>query len=789
MFNHILIPEPTDSGVGILSAAFGAAMSAPNPSAAIQTLLETLGKTFRAKRAYVYQLPPGGTEFLCMSEWCAPGVDPMSEVTHGLTMAMASRWFGDGNIRSLIAIRNLDEFAEFNPQYAALFAPRAMRTQVLGKLMRGNHPLGTLGFDDPDEDTFDSLCSLMYPICAFATSTLNTLNLLGRFRSIGMLDPLTRTGTRLGFYQKAEHLPQHVPVGMAYLDVVGLQAINDIRGHTAGDETLLAVRQILSTEFQDDQLFRMGGDEFLVLAIGMSEEAFREALTRIRKRLDDLSTYIAMGVGWRPSLGEEYDALVRHAWLECNNAKREWERRGGKRLDLQSEETLANPSNRSTFVTQIECQLDHRCYKGEEFYRRANIWINHAQASSVCMVALDINYFKLYNDIFGWTAGDALLEKYASAVVQFANAHHGVPGYLGGDNFALVFPLNSDTTNEQVADVLKRDLGKYDAAEGFSPSLGAAITDDLGMGITVLYDRALVALQKIKGSYTEHIAFYDKHRYERDRENQVLIMRAQEGIAREEFTFFLQPKIDIITNKVVSAEALVRWHRNGELVPPFKFIGLMEQSGYIFALDKYVWDKVCAWQRSLIDRGIHPIPISVNVSRVDFYFVDLAEHFKKLIRKYDLSAELIQIEVTESTYSRDIEHVNSIVHSLQENGFSVFMDDFGSGYSSLNMLRSVSVNAIKMDKGFIDHANIQNGSDAIISNVIAMAHEMRLPVISEGVETKDQRDSLRRMGCDYVQGYFYYKPMPMDAFEEILLHNDQIELSHSDDIIIGHRHV
>ena len=787
MFDHIVIPESTDSGVSILSDAFDIAMSAPNPTAAIQALLEMLGRTFRAKRAYVYQLPPGGTEFLCMSEWCAPGVDPMSDITHGLTIGMASRWFGDGNIRSLLAIRNVDEIAKISPQYAAHFGPRAMRTQILGKLMRGDHPLGTLGFDDPGEETFDLLCSLMYPICAFATSTLNTLNLLGRFRSIGVLDPLTRTGTRLGFYQKAEHLPQHVPVGMAYFDVVGLQAINDIRGHNAGDETLLAVRNALSTEFQDDQLFRMGGDEFLVLAVGISEEAFREALARIRARLDDLSTFIAMGVGWRPYLNGEYDALVRHAWLECTNAKREWERRGGKRLDLMSDEALAKSADEDSYSAQIDTQLDHRCYRGEEFYRRANIWINHVQTANVCMVALDINYFKLYNDIFGWSAGDALLEKYGSTVVQFASAHHGVAGYLGGDNFALVFPLRDGTTREQVADVLSNELEKYDSAVGFSPSLGAAITDDLTMGITVLYDRALVALQEIKGSYTEHIAFYDKNRYERNRENQVLLMRAQEGIAREEFTFFLQPKVDITTNKVVAAEALVRWIRDGELIPPFRFVDPMEQSGYIFALDKFVWEKVCAWQRSLIDRNIRPVPVSVNVSRVDFYFVDLAEHFGNLIRKYKLSPDLIQIEVTESTYSKDIKHVNSIVHALQQSGFTVFMDDFGSGYSSLNMLRSVSVDAIKIDKGFIDHADIQNGSDAIISNIIAMAHEMSLPVISEGVETEVQRDSLRRMGCDYVQGYYYYKPMPIDAFEEMLLGNDQIELSHSDDMIIGHR--
>ena len=241
-------------------------MSAKNPVEAIRAFMTSLGQAYHAKRSYIYQLPPEGSEFLCTCEWCAPGIEPMTDVTHNLTMAMAARWFHDGNVRSILAIRDVKEVARVSPQYAALFGPRAMQTQILGKLMRGPHPLGTLGFDDPDPELFDELCQLMYPICAFAASTVNTQNLLRRMHSIGLVDELTKAGTRVGFYQKAEHLSPHLPVGMAYLDVAGLQGINDERGHDAGDALLIAVRQMLVTEFKDDQVFRMGGDEFLVMA-------------------------------------------------------------------------------------------------------------------------------------------------------------------------------------------------------------------------------------------------------------------------------------------------------------------------------------------------------------------------------------------------------------------------------------------------------------------------------------------------------------------------------------------
>ena len=230
MFDYVLVPEPSDAGLGKLSAAFEAAMSAPNPNAATDALMRVLGEAYHARRAYIYQLPPKGSEFLCTCEWCAPDVEPMTDVTHNLTVDMASRWFNDGNARSMLAIQDARDVARVNPAYAALFAPRAMQTQVLGKLMRGSHPMGTLGFDDPDPALFDELCQLMYPICAFAASAVNTQNLLRRMHTIGLVDELTRAGTRLGFYQRAEQLPPDVSVGMAYLDVVGLQGINDERG-------------------------------------------------------------------------------------------------------------------------------------------------------------------------------------------------------------------------------------------------------------------------------------------------------------------------------------------------------------------------------------------------------------------------------------------------------------------------------------------------------------------------------------------------------------------------------
>lgn len=769
MLSYVMVSEPNDSNTKVLNDAFFAAMSAENPRAAIQALLASLGKAYGTKRAYVYLLPPKGTEFLCANEWCAPGIEPMSDVTHGLTMDMASRWFGDGEPRSLLAIRKLDLVPSFNKDYASLFGPRGMKSQILGKLLRGNKPMGTLGFDDPDPNRFDELCKLMYPICAFATSTVNTQNLLDRMRTVGLVDELTRAGTRIGFYQKAENLPAHLPVGVAYLDVAGLQGFNNVRSHKSGDELLVGIRQILATEFQDDQVFRMSGDEFLVFAQGIPEILFKSAMERIKSKLDELSVYVALGMSWHSSIGDDYEAIVRQCWLACSNAKHEWERRGGKRLgdDTDDDKRLASPHTPSSSEL-FDTHLHLPCYEGEDFFNHLNVWLAHLETKRVGLAAFDINYFKLYNDIYGREAGDMLLETYAKALQRLATISHGVAGYLGGDNFCIAFPVDDTLEPTRLVEKVEVQISKHAVAEGFSPAIGLVLTNNFDLGTNVLYDRALVALNRVKGDYTNHVALYDEQRRERDRENQLLLIEAQNALSNGEFTFYLQPKVDINSNKVVSAEALVRWFHEGKIISPAQFVGLMEKSGHIFALDRHIWESVCAWQRSIINRGLKPVPVSVNVSRVDFYFDDLATHFVNLVKRYGIEPRLLGIEITESAYSEDENLIEGVITKLRDAGFRVLMDDFGTGYSSLNMLRSVTIDALKMDKGFIDHANIQDGSDAIIESVIRMAHRLGIPVISEGVETEEQCDSLRVMACDYVQGYYFYRPMPIAEFERLL---------------------
>lgn len=230
--------------------------------------------------------------------------------------------------------------------------------------------------------------------------------------------------------------------------------------------------------------------------------------------------------------------------------------------------------------------------------------------------------------------------------------------------------------------------------------------------------------------------------------------------------------------KVVGGESLVRWmHRHEELVPPGNFIPVLEKNGFIAELDRIIWEKVFRWQRECLDKGYVPVPLSVNVSRIDILTMDVPEFLFALLEKYDLSSDLIKVEITESAYSENEKEIIEVVKKLRNRGIAVLMDDFGSGYSSLSMLKSVPVDVLKMDMRFLEIGKQEEEKGiGILDSVINMAKQMRVPIIVEGVENREQENHLLKMGCRYTQGYYYYKPMPMEEFEDIIA--DSRNLNH-----------
>ncbi len=414
----------------------------------------------------------------------------------------------------------------------------------------------------------------------------------------------------------------------------------------------------------------------------------------------------------------------------------------------------------------------------QAFFEEVGRFLKGIQPNTYCMVAVDIEHFRLFNKLYGRKAGDELIVYISDCLKRIMQFNIGIMGYLGGDNFALVLPDNPELIN-----VLKEDIStgvkKWNNTVGFLPAFGIYAIDSPDLSPEDIYDGAATALSLALNQHSSRICRYDRSLETAMEEELLLLTEIQEALEKEEFTFYAQPQCDISSGKIVGAESLVRWiHSTKGIISPGVFIPVLEKNGLISELDRYVWKKVFEWIRSWIDRGYHPVPISINVSRVDIFSMDVAGYLLDLLQQYDLPAKYIKVEITEGTYAESNVTIDKTVSELRSNGFTVMMDDFGCGYSSLNMLKNIPVDVLKLDMRFLDISEQEKERGiGILESVINMARLMQLPIIVEGVETQTQEKFLLSMGCRYTQGYYYYKPLPIAQFEELLSDARKLDFS------------
>lgn len=413
---------------------------------------------------------------------------------------------------------------------------------------------------------------------------------------------------------------------------------------------------------------------------------------------------------------------------------------------------------------------------GSVYFTEAEAFLENSDEKQYCIIALDIENFHLFNHIHGEEKGDKLLQVISQVLLEYQKEHESVLGYFGGDNFSLLTEYNKNVL-EQLCYSIREEIRIQNKTTGFPAGYGVYVIKDKQESVYSMYKHALAALSYVIGNFSCRYCEYDMDMDEKQEEELHLLSEIQRGIEEDEFIFYIQPQIEIESNKIVGGESLIRWHREKkEIVSPGLFIPLMEKNGLVADLDQIIWDKVCAWIRSCLDRGYHPVPISINLSRIDIFSLDVPKYLVSLIEKYDISEEFLKIEITESAYAEDEEYIVGTVNQLREKGFVVMMDDFGSGYSSLNMLKSVPIDILKMDMRFLEiNEKEEEKGVGILESVVNMARQMRIPIVVEGVEMQTQENLLRKMGCSYTQGFYYYRPMPVSDFEKILENDNKLD--------------
>lgn len=405
-------------------------------------------------------------------------------------------------------------------------------------------------------------------------------------------------------------------------------------------------------------------------------------------------------------------------------------------------------------------------YRRAIFFREAEAFLKQAGPEPYCLMAVDIEHFKLFNEWYGQEAGDSFLVNFGTFLREEQQASGGIAGYMGGDDFGIILPDRLEVL-ERLQNKMIRYAKERGGNAGFQPAFGIFPIADRGISVSTMYDRAVIALGEMKGNYARRSCRYDSRMKRKMEENHMLLSEVQRALEQDEFTFYAQPKCNMATGKIIGLESLVRWnHPERGLIAPGDFLPLLEENGFISNLDRYIWDKVCFRLKNWIQNGHRPVPISVNVSRVDVYALDVVKELNELTDRYGLDPRLLEVEITESAYAEDTTAVAAVVEGLRTAGFTVLMDDFGSGYSSLNMLKDVNVDVLKIDMKFLDMDEQSVGKGVgILEAITNMARLMGLRLIAEGVETREQVDFLLNLGCIYGQGYYFYRPMPVADLE------------------------
>lgn len=406
-------------------------------------------------------------------------------------------------------------------------------------------------------------------------------------------------------------------------------------------------------------------------------------------------------------------------------------------------------------------------YNKQAFYTKTKEMLLDNPDKNFDLLRINIERFKVLNDLFGESTGDKLL-RYIGKFLKEINLPLCVSGRLYADNFVVCYEAGKGDSRRMI-NTLQMVADSFAINNRTILSFGLYRIDDKTLPVSVMCDRANMALWKAKGNFKNPYCEYDEKMRQQVLKEQKIINAMEMAIQNKEFTLYLQPKYNIEKGTIIGAEALVRWiSRENGFISPGDFIPVFENNGFVYEVDKFIWEESCRYLRKWLDEGREVHPISVNVSRIDLYDPKLVKHLVDLREKYQLPSQYLELEITESAYTEDPEQIITITRQLREAGFVILMDDFGTGYSSLNMLKDIQIDVLKLDMGFLKSSDYSAKGGNILTAILKMAESLKMQTIAEGVETKEQVEFLKSIGCKYVQGFYYSKPLPVGEFEKLI---------------------
>lgn len=410
----------------------------------------------------------------------------------------------------------------------------------------------------------------------------------------------------------------------------------------------------------------------------------------------------------------------------------------------------------------------------EKFKLDAEQYIYKNKDKKFAIFYIDFENFKYINDIFGYDYGDMILKRYSNLMMDDIGKYEIFAREIADRFVALRCYIDKETllrrqqiVDDKLINITDEIKNKY----SITIVSGICCIEDVNekLNIDDLINRANFAQKTVKNKPGTKYAFYNGNIRKKMIEENTIKSRIHEALNRREFVVYFQPKVNLHNQKIDCAEALVRWMTPDKcVISPAIFIPILEKEFFISLVDQYVFEEVCRWIRKRLDENKIITPISVNVSKIQFYNAKFVETYSHIKNKYNIPKNTIEIEFTESVAFENQEHLLEIVHDLHESGFTCSLDDFGKGYSSLSVLKDLPFDVLKLDSMFFKESLNKEKEKIVIKNIIQMIKELNIITVAEGIEYKEQVEFLKEVECDLVQDFVFFKPMPISEFEEIL---------------------
>ncbi len=657
-----------------------------------------------------------------------------------------------------------------------------VKNVVLFPLKSGNQLLGFMWALNYNSSRSTKIKETLEVTTFILGSEIGNYKLLERLKILGSKDLLTGVMNRNEMNNYVDSLSRgekhgDYSVAVLFADLNGLKTINDLNGHSAGDILLKNAATVLKLAFKESEIFRAGGDEFAIIALDLTEEDLSSRMERIKSassEYDNLS--FALGgciekecrnIRIALRLADERMYRDKQLFYENNPEMSALGRHSRIKFENSVKKAAADSVITKTDLDFLTGLMDmNSFFRVSEQKRR----FMHEQGIEIALVFLNLSGLTYYNKDYGFAEGDELIRSMA----RILEAHFGIEccSRFGQDHFA-VFAEKEGL--EEKLDTIFKEMKK--ANNGNSLYVRAGIyPDSMGLVETSLAcDRAKYASEVNRDENKSYYSYFDNNMLEQELNKQYVIKNIDRAIAENWITAFYQPIVRATNRSVCDEEALVRWiDPERGMLSPADFIPILEESRLIYKVDLRMVDIVIEKIKKQRQEGLHLVPQSVNLSRIDFEMCNIIEEICNRVDSAEIARELITIEITESVIGSNFEYMKEQIERFQRLGFNVWMDDFGSGYSSLNLLLDIDFDLIKFDMRFMKQFDSKPESRIILTELMRMAANLNIETVCEGVETVEQVDFLSEIGCTKLQGFYFCKPISYAQILERYQHGNQI---------------